>query len=128
MSDPTDPAARPGPDHSSDEVEISLIGFLPEGVEIESQPSTAELAAAEATHEDTPSEAPQEGDGDEAPRDEGHVDLALLGAMEDDLRAVDAALTAIDDGSYGTCAVCRSPIPAELLAAEPVRRTCAEHT
>jgi RNA polymerase-binding transcription factor DksA len=63
----------------------------------------------------------------ESPTDEP-VDLVALQAIEDDLSAVEAALTALDDGTYGSCAVCRAPLDADTLAADPVRRTCAAHT
>jgi len=34
------------------------------------------------------------------------------------------ALAALDDGTYGRCEVCGSPIPAERLEARPGARTC----
>ena len=32
-----------------------------------------------------------------------------------------------DDGAYGTCAVCGSRLPDELLADSPVATACADH-
>jgi DnaK suppressor protein len=52
---------------------------------------------------------------------------AALDAADGDLRAVEAALGRLDDGSYGRCDVCGGSIPAESLTADPLARTCAEH-
>jgi RNA polymerase-binding transcription factor DksA len=55
------------------------------------------------------------------------VDVEALSRIEVELAAVDAALAALDDGTYGRCAACDEPIAADLLAADPVRRTCDRH-
>lgn len=55
------------------------------------------------------------------------IDLDLIDAVDADLSAVEAALSSLDDGTYGSCAVCRSAIAADLLASDPVRRTCLAH-
>ena len=52
---------------------------------------------------------------------------AALDAADGDLRAVEAALGRLDDGSYGRCDVCGGSIPAESLTADPLARTCAQH-
>jgi RNA polymerase-binding transcription factor DksA len=52
---------------------------------------------------------------------------AALDAADGDLRAVEAALVRLDDGSYGRCDLCGGSIPAESLTADPLARTCAEH-
>ena len=59
--------------------------------------------------------------------DQDGIDAELIDSLERDLNAVDAALEAIDAGTYGSCAVCEARIAAEHLSADPVRRTCAEH-
>jgi DnaK suppressor protein len=43
------------------------------------------------------------------------------------LQEVDAALTRIDDGTYGICVVGGEQIPVERLRAIPWARTCIEH-
>jgi RNA polymerase-binding transcription factor DksA len=43
------------------------------------------------------------------------------------LDAVRSALSAVDDGSYGRCAVCGEPIPAGRLEARPWATTCVRH-
>jgi RNA polymerase-binding transcription factor DksA len=58
---------------------------------------------------------------DDDDRSELHGDIAA------DLDAVDEALTRLDRGTYTTCEVCQAPLPASLLAAEPLRRRCADH-
>lgn len=55
------------------------------------------------------------------------AELAALRQVQGDLAAVDRALAAIDDGAYGTCAVCGSRLPDELLADSPVATACADH-
>jgi len=42
------------------------------------------------------------------------------------LREVDEALTRIDDGTYGTCAVCGREIPRERLEAVPWATLCID--
>ena len=54
-------------------------------------------------------------------------ELAALTQVQGDLAAVDRALTALDEGTYGTCEVCGEPIADEALAASPVARTCGAH-
>jgi len=47
-----------------------------------------------------------------------------LQGLLDDVRS---ALSAVDDGSYGRCAVCGEPIPAGRLEARPWATTCVRH-
>jgi RNA polymerase-binding protein DksA len=49
---------------------------------------------------------------------------ALAGQARRHLAEIDAALGRLDDGSYGTCAVCGSRIGSERLAARPAATTC----
>ena len=42
------------------------------------------------------------------------------------LQAIDAALTRMDDGSYGACVSCGQPIGAERLEALPWTRQCID--
>ena len=96
--DPTmpGPAARPG-----EEVEVDLAAFLPDGVEL-GEPEPAAVAVA-------PPEAPE------------GVDLEALSQIERDLDAVDAAIAALDAGTYGIDASTGEPIDDDLLAADPTR-------
>jgi DnaK suppressor protein len=43
------------------------------------------------------------------------------------LAQVDEALRRLDDGTYGTCAVCGSAIPKSRLDAVPYAITCVDH-
>jgi RNA polymerase-binding transcription factor DksA len=43
------------------------------------------------------------------------------------LRQIDAGLQRIEDGTYGTCEVCRKPIGEERLLAIPWTARCIEH-
>jgi len=43
------------------------------------------------------------------------------------LSEVDAALAHMDKGTYGLCEVCREPIEAERLIADPLIRLCLDH-
>jgi RNA polymerase-binding transcription factor DksA len=57
---------------------------------------------------------------------EGDEVLEGLGQKgEAELRAVDAALARIADGSYGDCARCGNPIPAARLRVLPATAVCA---
>jgi DnaK suppressor protein len=44
------------------------------------------------------------------------------------LDEVEGALSRLDDGTYGTCAVCGEPIDDAFLAASPTTRTCPDCT
>ena len=50
--------------------------------------------------------------------------LGLADALAIQVSEIDAAVAAIDDGSYGTCAVCGQEIPAARLEARPSSRLC----
>ncbi len=49
---------------------------------------------------------------------------ALLEQARRRLADVDAAVTAVEAGTYGRCESCGRPIGAERLAARPTARTC----
>lgn len=48
-------------------------------------------------------------------------------SLELHLREVNAALRRLQEGTYGMCAVCRSPIDRERLQALPSAATCLAH-
>jgi DnaK suppressor protein len=49
---------------------------------------------------------------------------ALAAQARRHLAEIDAALTRLADGRYGTCARCGRPIPPDRLAARPTAATC----
>src|SRR5215213_362828 len=53
-------------------------------------------------------------------------DLALRDRSRIELGRVDAALRAIDDGTYGTCSTCGNSIAVERLEAIPWSSTCID--
>jgi len=53
-------------------------------------------------------------------------DLALRDRSRLDLSRVEAALRALDDGTYGTCTNCGKPIAVERLEAIPWVATCID--
>lgn len=53
--------------------------------------------------------------------------MALTQFKEEEIDDVKAALTAIEEGTYGTCAVCGKDIPYERLEALPTALTCIDH-
>ncbi|MBA3789470.1 TraR/DksA C4-type zinc finger protein [Patescibacteria group bacterium] len=59
--------------------------------------------------------------------DEYQENRAVLDVLNARHKDVVAALGRIDDGSYGTCSVCKKPIEKERLEADPAANTCKEH-
>lgn len=51
----------------------------------------------------------------------------LVDTVADQRRLVQEALERVEDGSYGTCAVCGTTIDDERLEARPEVATCREH-
>jgi RNA polymerase-binding transcription factor DksA len=86
----------PGP---AQEVEVDLAAFLPEGVTLGEEPA-ADEPEAETT---------------------AAVDLEALSQIERDLDAVDAAIAALDAGTYGTDPATGQLIDDALLAEDPTR-------
>lgn len=95
-------------------VEVDLAAFLPEGTSLgDSTPGDGtDLTSPDAATEPDPGPA---------------VDLAALVPVEHDLDVVEAAIAALDAGTYGICQVCGEAMPTADLADEPVRRACARH-
>ncbi|MGB6408047.1 MAG: TraR/DksA C4-type zinc finger protein [Planococcus donghaensis] len=54
-------------------------------------------------------------------------DLAMEQFKEGELEKTKAALAAIEEGTYGKCAVCGKDIPFERLEALPTALTCIDH-
>lgn len=59
---------------------------------------------------------------------EREKDISLLELEELHLRRIEAALTAMDNGTYGFCAVCGNAIPNERLNALPDTLYCVNHS
>lgn len=57
---------------------------------------------------------------------ERELDLGVLQRVESELAAVEAALSRIEDGTYGTCEICGSPIAEGRLEAMPAARYCVK--
>ncbi|MYL46315.1 yteA family sporulation protein [Virgibacillus halodenitrificans] len=58
---------------------------------------------------------------------EREKDTALNEHAETELEEINAALHAIEDGTYGICATCGADIPYERLQAVPTADKCIEH-
>lgn len=54
-------------------------------------------------------------------------DIALNEHAEKELEAINEALHAMDEGTYGICRECSMDIPLERLLAIPTTATCVEH-
>ncbi|MRG85627.1 yteA family sporulation protein [Salinibacillus xinjiangensis] len=71
---------------------------------------------------------------DNHPGDEGselyerEKDIALNEHVEDELKEINHALKAIEEGTYGKCQVCGKEIPVERLEALPTTTYCIDHT
>ncbi|MNO25555.1 General stress protein 16O [compost metagenome] len=55
------------------------------------------------------------------------IDISLLERDEHELDEIEAALSAMEEGTYGICAVCGQAISVERLSAVPATRFCKEH-
>lgn len=55
---------------------------------------------------------------------ESSLDFAEAGRDIDELRAIDAALSSIDQGKYGLCIDCGDEIPSQRLLAQPLALRC----
>jgi YteA family regulatory protein len=55
------------------------------------------------------------------------IDISLLERDEHEVNDIEAALSAMDEGTYGTCKVCGEPIPFERLSAITSALYCKEH-
>jgi RNA polymerase-binding transcription factor DksA len=86
---------------------------LPRGPESE---STAELSALDQHQADAASEL----FGRE-------MDLSIVARVDTELRDVDDALDRLERGTYGSCQVCRAPIPDNRLEAVPATPFCLDH-
>jgi RNA polymerase-binding transcription factor DksA len=56
--------------------------------------------------------------------DEG---IARLTAIESELAQIEGALTRLDDGTYGLCAVCGCGLWGDRLDQDPLVTLCLEH-
>lgn len=59
---------------------------------------------------------------------ERQKDIALNESAEEQHREIEAALEAMDRGTYGLCQTCQKPIEFERLQAIPTTLHCKEHT
>ena len=80
--------------------------------------TTVEATAFEATafEATVPERDPDEGE-----------DAGVLDEIEAELAEVEAALTRLDDGTYGSCEVCGASLDDEQLAQRPLARHCQDH-
>lgn len=56
------------------------------------------------------------------------TEMAIDDFREEEIEKIDAALQAIEAGTYGTCTECGEKIPIERLKIVPTALTCVEHT
>lgn len=97
--------------------------------ELEQHRAALQAQLAAHSHGQTAAERAHEvlmQDGDDAPQrlPERDIAAALTAHEKGELSQIDAALTRLDDGSYGTCADCGVNIPFERLQAQPWALCC----
>lgn len=56
-----------------------------------------------------------------------NTEMAIEHHKEEEVEQIEEALQAIENGTYGVCAVCGEDIPFERLEALPFAQTCIEH-
>lgn len=119
-SEPNVDARPDGP-----ELSIDVRAFLPEGTEVGDETGSPAAADGSEVGRD-----PQAGgaEGSDPAADGNQVDLAVLTRIEGDLAAVDTALAALDQGTYGRCTTCGTEIDPATLAEDPVALTCPQHS
>ena len=132
---PSSPEPTPAPAFGQgQEIEVDLAAFLPDGTELadESDDLTAvevdvvdvvEVDLVEVIEDPEGNVTVVEVDVVEvvAAADAPAVDLEALTQIERDLDAVDAAIAALDAGTYGIDPATGQPIDDVLLAADPTR-------
>jgi DnaK suppressor protein len=105
--------------------------LLAEKLKLESELSTVgrRNAANPADWEPVPSETGHESDpNDQATLIDSYGEnTAILNDLETRYNEVLAALTRMEEGTYGTCTVDGGPIEPERLAADPAATTCIQH-
>ena len=55
------------------------------------------------------------------------TNVPLVEELERRHREIGAAISKMDKGAYGTCDVCKEPIPLDRLEANPASATCVQH-
>ena len=104
-------------DASASELHVDVAAFLPDGVTLEtSEPGSDVEAASLEEVEQAAEPAPVPG-----PSAAAVVDLDALDQVERDLAAVDAAIAALDAGTYGIDPATGEPIDDAALAEDPTR-------
>src|SRR5687767_9139753 len=53
--------------------------------------------------------------------------ISIIEGLQQHLRAIDAALQRMDEGTYGRCERCGEEIPFERLEARPTATLCVRH-
>jgi hypothetical protein len=128
VSDTPVPDAQTPPDATGGlELEVDLAAFLPEGVTLagaddpaDDDPPVGGASDVEASSDlERAGEAEDDPSVDEAPAPE--LDLGVLAQIERDLDAVDAAIAALDAGTYGLDPATGAPIDDAVLAEDPTR-------
>jgi DnaK suppressor protein len=55
------------------------------------------------------------------------TDAGRLEEIDAELTGVEAALRHLDEGTYGICEVCATPIGTEAIEADPIATRCEQH-
>ena len=54
-------------------------------------------------------------------------DIRRLDEIDAELAGVDAALRRLNDGTYGTCELCGTPLDGDALHRDPLTTRCPDH-
>lgn len=102
----------------------------------EKQLVEAELSTVARKNPENPADFEPIPDTDERPAERDEVadklesfeeNIAIVRRLEARLAEINAALGAIETGSYGKCSVCGNEIEIERLEANPSATTCKRH-
>lgn len=105
-------------DASASELHVDVAAFLPDGVTLETSEPGPDADGSPDVAEAPEAERGPEAEHLPAP---AVVDLDALDRVEQDLAAVDAAIAALDAGTYGIDPATGEPLDDAALAEDPTR-------
>jgi len=111
-------------------MDSSTLKTLRAALEAERDRLTDEIAEYEREGQETLSDVSGENNYRDHMADQGsatfarELDMTIVEQARESLEQIERAMRRMDEGTYGTCARCGEPIPAERLEAMPEAELC----